>query len=83
MICKDSKGNECEIEIEHASDPCDSFAASGYYTDGPSHDCGGKLCDKVHDEELDWITENYADKICESHFEWMCGRAESMAEGDR
>ena len=82
MICRDSKGQECEVEIEHGEDPCDSYASEGHYME-PTHDCGGKLCDRVHDEELDWITIEYADKICESHLEWSIGRAEAMSEGDR
>lgn len=76
MTCKDSNGRECEVEVEHASDPCDSFAMSGAYLDVPFRQ-------EVPEEELNWITDAYAERLAEEHFEWSVGRAEACFEGDR
>lgn len=78
MIAKDSKNRPCEVEIEHASSPCDSFATRGVYLDTPD-----EVYEELDESELNWIDREYAGAIQGSHHEYLCGIAESSCEGDR
>ena len=71
---KDSTGKEVfDLEIKHSSDPCDSYVYSAVYDD----------LTPVPEDELDYLTETYADYIYEEHYEHMISSAESACEGDR
>lgn len=57
---------DCEMAHE-SQDPCDSYIMKATYWE-TGHD--------VPDEELNWMTENYASEIYEHFDEWRYGCCE-------
>lgn len=74
MRFTDSNNKEVfDLEIEHASDPCDSYVYSAVYED----------LSPVPEDELEYLTDAYADYLYEEWVQHKIAAAEYACEGDR
>jgi hypothetical protein len=71
----DSKGNECDI-TETDGGYEEAFVSAAYYLDE-------SLPESVPDEELEYLTDRYAEWISDNEYQKLVMEAEYAFEGDR
>lgn len=73
MKCKDENGKEMVVTVCGRYED-DLQIDDAYYVDSD---------DRVSDETIEYVYENYADAMYEEWYEGQIGRAEAYFEGDR